>query len=213
MKKHLLLSIILFSTLFLFACAKQDAENRPPVTAPEEDASESPSTESPSTESPSADISSDNASRETADTGTENPGAYDSAADSINALGYDLFAKMGSEDKNTCISPYSIELALSMAANGASGNTLDEMLKVMHVKDLDAFNQAVSVSKEKLENDAMDIRIANSVWFDKNITFSDSFEASYLPLLSDSYAAETFESDFADASARSEDHTSELQSR
>lgn len=111
MKKHLLLSILLLSTLFLFACAKQDAENRSPVTVPEEDASESPSTESPSTESPStespsADISSDNASQDTADTGTENPGAYDSAADSINALGYDLFAKMASEDGNTCISPY-----------------------------------------------------------------------------------------------------------
>lgn len=205
MKKQLLLPILLFTALFLFACAKQDSNDQPSVTAPVEDAAlESPSMGSSSTESPSADISSDNASQETAHTGAESLNAYDSAADSINALGYDLFAKMGSEDKNTCISPYSIELALSMAANGASGNTLDEMLKVMHVKDLDAFNQAVSASKEKLENDAMDIRIANSVWFDKNITFSDSFEASYLPLLSDSYAAETFESDFADAATLSD---------
>lgn len=200
MKKQLLLPILLFTALFLSACAKQDANDQPSVTEPMEDAA----LESPSTETPSPDIPADNDSREAADSGQRVLNEYDSAADSINALGYDLFAKMASEDGNTCISPYSIELALSMAANGASGNTRDEMLKVMHIKDLGAFNQAVSASKEKLESDAMDIRIANSVWFDKNITFSDSFEASYLPLLSDSYAAETFESDFADAATLSD---------
>lgn len=200
MKKKLLLPVLLFTALFLFACAKQDTEDQPAVTAPVEDSA----LESPSTEAPAADISSDDDPPSAPDSGQGDLNAYDSASDSINALGYDLFAKMVFEEGNTCISPYSIELALGMAAGGASGNTRDEMLRVMHVKDLDAFSQEAKTSREKLENDAMDIRIANSVWFDKNITFSDSFESSYLPLLNDSYAAETFESDFGDASTLSD---------
>lgn len=200
MKKHLLLPILLFSAFLLSACGKQPVEEQPPleqppVTAPSDDSSlESTSSDDAASEdiSPEASASEPAASE-----------VYSSAADSINALGYDLFAKMYSENENTCISPYSIELALGMAANGSSGTTRDEMLHTMHVKDLDAFNQAVTVSEEKLESDAMDIRIANSAWYDENMTFSHSFEGSYLPLLKDSYHAETFENSFADNSTLS----------
>ncbi len=200
MKKHLLLPILLFSAFLLSACGKQTAGEQPlpeqsPVTAPSENASlES----TPSDDAASEDISSETPALESGASEV-----YSSAADSINALGYDLFAKISSENKNTCISPYSIELALGMAANGSSGTTRDEMLNVMHIKDLVAFNQAVTASEEKLESDAMDIRIANSAWYDENMIFSDSFEATYLPLLKDSYNAETFESDFADNSTLS----------
>lgn len=182
MKKYLLLSILLFATLFLSACGsgstdEQSVSEQPAAVTPSNDTS----LEAPAAESNGAEV-------------------YSSAADSINALGYDLFAMMSSEGGNVCISPYSIELALGMAVNGSSGATRDETLSVMHVKDLDAFNQAVTTSKEKLENDAMDIRIANSAWYDENMTFSGNFEPSYLPLLKNSYDAETFARDFSDGS-------------
>lgn len=200
MKKHFLLSILLFCTFFLSACGQEPAEEPPvseqtPVTVPSDDTS---------LESmPSEDNSSEDISPETPAPESNEQEAYSSAADSINALGYDLFAKLSSENENVCISPYSIELALGMAANGSEDITKDEMLKVMHVKDLDAFNQAVMASKEKLEADAMDIRIANSVWYDENLLFNDSFEGTFLPLLKNSYSAETFKSNFADNSTLS----------
>lgn len=179
MKKHLLL-ITLLCAAFFSACSKQTPENS--------------SAEEPALEEQSSEAPVDNKPRET----------YTLAADSINALGYDLFAGMASENENVCISPYSIELALGMAVNGASGATRDEMLGAMHIENLDLFNRSVKASKEKLERDAMDICIANSVWYDKNLTFSDSFETSYLPLLNDSYAAEALARDFTDASILSE---------
>lgn len=124
---------------------------------------------------------------------------YDSAAESINALGYDLFARL-SGDGNVCISPYSIETALGMGANAAADATLDQMLGTMHTTDIHTFNQNISSSMDKLERDAMDIRIANSAWYADDMDFSDSFESSYLPLLTESYNADCFEADFTDAS-------------
>lgn len=200
MKKHLLLPIFLFSVFFLSACGGQPAEERPLLEQPSvEVPSHDASLETPPLEDPS----SEDISPETPASESGSPEVYSSAAESINALGYDLFAKMSSPNKNTCISPYSIELALGMAANGSSGTTRDEMLNVMHVKDLDAFNRAVTASGKKLESDAMDIRIANSAWYDENMLFSDSFEASYLPLLKDSYNAEAFKKNFSDSSTLS----------
>lgn len=199
MKKYLLLSTLLFSALFLSACGSRSAKEPPvskqPTETPsigEQSAAVIPSDDTSSKNTPSENISSEaSASKPNASE------VYSSATDSINALGYDLFEMISSEGGNVCISPYSIELALGMAANASFGTTRDEMLNIMHVKDLDTFNQAAAASRKKLENDAMDIHIANSAWYDEDMTFSGSFESSYLPLLKDSYDAETFTRSFS----------------
>jgi len=48
-------------------------------------------------------------------------------------LGWDIFGRtvQANPDKNVLISAWSIQTALNMAVNGASGNTLDEMIKTM----------------------------------------------------------------------------------
>ena len=45
-------------------------------------------------------------------------------------------------DKNYMFSPLSIKMALMMAANGASGETLEEILKVTGVEDLENYNNS-----------------------------------------------------------------------
>ncbi len=124
-------------------------------------------------------------------------GKQPAVSQSTNALGFDLFAAMSGEE-NVCISPYSIETALGMAANGATGTTLDEMLGTMHVTDMDTFNADIYASRKKLKKDTMDIRIANSVWQDENMQFSDSFDSAYIPLLEKTYGAENFKCSLTD---------------
>jgi len=54
------------------------------------------------------------------------------AADSMNALGIDLLARVAKPNENALISPYSIQSALAMTYAGAAGETKTEMAKVLH---------------------------------------------------------------------------------
>lgn len=128
---------------------------------------------------------------------------FSDTAESINAFGYDLFATLPANE-NVCISPYSIEAALGMGANAASDITLDEMLNVMHVENLDGFNTGFAASIDKLENDSMDISVANSVWYQKDMDTTEDFQSSYLPLLKNQYAAESFDRNLSDTTTVNE---------
>jgi serpin B len=98
------------------------------------------------------------------------------------------------DDKNYMISPFSLKMALVMAANGASGETQSEILNILDVADLDTFNEyAQSFMKytatEENSDDLEDVKtlpvfeIANSIWLNKdfgdgefaNTEFSDEF--------------------------------------
>ena len=50
-----------------------------------------------------------------------------------NDFGWKLFQEIAADatDENILISPLSVQTALSMAANGANGNTVEEMLNVL----------------------------------------------------------------------------------
>jgi serine protease inhibitor len=54
------------------------------------------------------------------------------AAESINALGIDLVRLSNAPEKNTLLSPYSIQCALVQAYAGAEGETKAEMARVLH---------------------------------------------------------------------------------
>ena len=84
------------------------------------------------------------------------------------------------KDKNYMFSPFSIRMALGLAANGASNETREEILKTLDISDLDVFNQN---SKETIERysqtDILCLNIANSIWINKDKTqqrFSDEFK-------------------------------------
>ena len=80
---------------------------------------------------------------------------------SINQLGYQLLGKLANK-QNLIISPLSIFEALSLAREGASGDTLKEFDQCMHLKtspvsELTALNAELSGGSAKLD-------IANAIF-------------------------------------------------
>lgn len=80
-----------------------------------------------------------------------------------------------SEQENVCISPLSAQLALSMTANGATGETLQQMYGTMGLTgDVNA------KSKETIErlSDSRyecEVNIANSIWVNEKLDVKQSF--------------------------------------
>lgn len=101
-------------------------------------------------------------------------------AKAINAFGFDLLGKSLASKPGpaTVISPVSVHAALSMAANGASGETLDEMRSALHLDSMpeaDA-NQAYANLLTRL-NGSTDTTtaIADSLWIDEGFPVKDAF--------------------------------------
>ncbi len=61
----------------------------------------------------------------------------DPAVTAVNALGLDLQRELQAMPGNVCVSPYSIQSALAMTHLGASGETRQEMARVLHYGDTD----------------------------------------------------------------------------
>lgn len=99
-----------------------------------------------------------------------------------NKMAWDLFeaetaAKPG---KNVLISPFSIQTALSMANNGAGGNTLKEMLKLMYCTgcDVPSVNQKLKGLTTYLTKQSghPTLSIANGYFYDKSrISLKEGF--------------------------------------
>lgn len=71
---------------------------------------------------------------------------------------------------NWSVSPYSIRLCLAMLANGAKGETQQELLNALRIDDLDAFNQSVKELLETYDGYAriMSLETANSLWLNQS---------------------------------------------
>ncbi len=94
------------------------------------------------------------------------------------------------DDENYTFSPYSLKCALLLAANGASGDTRDEILAALNIDDLDAANEQM---KETLERYAADetitIDIANAIWKNSTTAGDADFLESYTDTLAKFYNA------------------------
>ena len=102
--------------------------------------------------------------------------------------------------KNTLISPFSVMSALAMTANGADGETLAQMEKVlgMPLEELNAYIKAYSSSLPQGEK--YKLNPANSIWF----TSGDNFQVNedFLKKVSANYDADIFQADFDDATLK-----------
>lgn len=115
----------------------------------------------------------------------------------------DLFRESMSYNENSLVSPLSVMLALSMTANGAAGDTLDEMERLLgqgiHLSDLNAYLHAYSgglPDKEKSK-----LRIGNSIWF-RDDEGRLTVEKSFLQTNADYYSAAAYKSKFDDSTLR-----------
>lgn len=102
----------------------------------------------------------------------------------------------GSSD--TFISPLSISTVLAMTANGANGQTKDEMEKVLgNGISLDEFNKYLSSFNDSLSSgEDFSIINANSIWFVKDNNFNVKHD--FLQVNADYYHAEIFKRAYND---------------
>lgn len=84
------------------------------------------------------------------------------------------------EDKNYMFSPLSVKMALALAANGADGETREEILNTLGIDDLDEFNERAAEMILSYADDKVNtVNVSNSVWINKSVSqgdFSDSFK-------------------------------------
>ena len=120
---------------------------------------------------------------------------------SVNDFAVRLFNECNrnsTNGENTLVSPLSVLLALSMTANGAQGETLAQMEKVlgMSAGDLNefAYTYLKSLPKDTKFYGALDI--ANSIWFTADPGFHVNKE--FLQLNADYYNADIYSAAFND---------------
>ncbi|MCF3107434.1 serpin family protein [Niabella sp. CC-SYL272] len=111
---------------------------------------------------------------------------------SMSAFSFSFFKELQKKQpsgSNIFISPLSLHMAMSMVANGATGETRDEILDALQAKDLsaDSLNAACFTLLEELPkaDPAVTLGLANVVFY-KN---SFPVEASFLKTLNDYYKA------------------------
>lgn len=91
--------------------------------------------------------------------------------DAVNQFSLKLFKEMYLHQDNRpamMVSPFSAQAALTMAANGARGATLNEMLAVMNLKgfgieDINQYNQTIIKALTDLDNTSY-VESANGIW-------------------------------------------------
>ncbi len=96
---------------------------------------------------------------------------------------------------NKLVSPLSAMVCLSLIANGAEGETLEEMENVLGM-DVEELNRALYAYTSGLMNDEdAKMELANSVWF-RNTNDRLTVKESFLQTLADWYQAEAYGSAF-----------------
>ena len=118
----------------------------------------------------------------------------DAGAAAAADFGVRLFQTSMEEGKNTLISPLSVLYALAMTANGADGETLTQMEKVLGM-DVDKLNSYMLAYLDLLpESKDYKMSLANSIWFKDDPNFA--VEQSFLQTNADYYGAGAYKAAF-----------------
>lgn len=115
--------------------------------------------------------------------------AFKSAYDNFSV---ELLKKCFDGKSNTLISPLSVSIALTMTANGANGQTKEEMEKALgNGISLDELNKYLSSFNDSLTSgEDFSLKSANSIWFIKDNNFNVNNE--FLQTNADLYHAEIY---------------------
>lgn len=111
-----------------------------------------------------------------------------------------LFGKVCEADilkrENILISPLSINYAMGMLQNGAAGETVDEILKVLglegqNVEDINEFYKFMKAEMGKVDR-SIALETANSFWYRNDVQFKDEFIATIKSYYDAKVSAEDF---------------------
>ena len=131
--------------------------------------------------------------------GTVNPNPPDEVETMSGDFDTDLFKESfsASENKNVVVSPFSVKMALSMAAQGANGKTLEEMNKVIGLDETsnEYFRRLI---EDAAKDGDITLNIANSIWLRQGLEFNPA----YMDILDSYYMAQASTLDFADPSSK-----------
>lgn len=119
-----------------------------------------------------------------------------------NDFAFDVLKAVNNENANAFISPYSLGQALAMIANGAEGETLEEIAAVLKIGDgisIDDINSYYATMNKALTDIkcSSQIAFANSLWVNKD--FDGTILDSYKKNMQSSYDAMVDVLDFADS--------------
>lgn len=107
-----------------------------------------------------------------------------------------------SPDENRLLSPVSIEMALSLTANGAKDETLRQMEEVLG-SNLDRLNAAMNDYREALSSEQPKVLLANSLWM-KEEGFSPNQD--FLQTAADYFRPDVFSAPFDDSTLEDINH-------
>ena len=115
-------------------------------------------------------------------------------ADANNRFAFDLYGKLREKPGNLFFSPFSVHTALAMTATGAKGNTLDEMVKVLHLPGDEAKRLASGDLGRWYGHPRKDyeLSVANALWGQKGFPWRPEF----LAVQKDRFGAGFNEADF-----------------
>ncbi|MGB8217915.1 MAG: serpin family protein [Candidatus Methanoperedens sp.] len=124
------------------------------------------------------------------------PSANTTSANSINNFTFKTYSVLSNESGNLFFSPFSISTALSMAAEGAGGKTLEEMRNVLELSDNSSANHAGFknlLNSLNAKNADYNLSIADAIWIEKTFSVKHEFSSA----LSTYYYALAQQADFA----------------
>lgn len=111
-----------------------------------------------------------------------------------------LFRQSMRQGENTLVSPLSVVSALAMAANGAKGETLAQMQRVLGLSPAQ-LNAYLHTYLQTLLNDEKNkLSLANSIWFTDDESFTANRE--FLQTNADWYGAGVYKAPFNDATCK-----------
>ncbi|WP_457751019.1 serpin family protein [Thermococcus sp.] len=118
-----------------------------------------------------------------------------SIVDANNNFGIELYRKLsGGEEGNVFISPFSVFIALSMAYEGARGETAREMMSVLHLPENDSLRRSEfrTLLLETKDLSGTELNIANALWVQRDYPIRES----YVSVIRNYYLGDVREVDF-----------------
>ena len=117
------------------------------------------------------------------------------ACDALSSFGLELLQNTEQSGESTLLSPLSVILALSMAANGAEGETLAQFQEALGGVSLEALNAACQslLSDYRQLGGSTRASIANSLWVDPEGQISEEFIGRCMGI----YGAEVFQGELS----------------
>ncbi len=117
-------------------------------------------------------------------------------AGSLNSFSFDLYKQLKSDKENLFFSPFSIDVALLIAREGAKSDTKAGFEKVLHIdpnlNEKDARDFVLKLKSFK--NSSNQLNVSNSVWIQNDYKIKNDFQNK----IQTNYFADIFHVNFAD---------------